>query len=617
MHLPTPIVRLASCLLLGASLLLHADAQPVPDAVTADGGHYYGLLVNGMRQGYGRVEWSNGARYEGGFDRGLFSGKGKAQSASGYKYEGNFSQGMMSGPGRMVLKDGSVYEGEFANDDFNGRGRYQMVNGDLYDGAFENGLYHGAGRLSSAGGTYDGQFRQGEYSGKGELHFADGRKYRGDFAHGLFQGKGRLENQAGDVYEGDFDHGELSGTGSYKLASGAHYQGGILKWQAHGAGRFTDGKGTVYDGSFTEGALNGKARMTGKDGTRYEGEFKNWMFNGSGVYRYPNGDVYRGNFARGAFEGEGTLTYAKARNDGRSKDSGIWHYGKLENKDNERQVKLNVETVLYNQRTLLDKAMAALEPQDPKKIDMYMLAVAGDGSQEVFRREVEFVRSRFDREFGTKGRSLALINSRSTVETAPMATMTSIREALKGIARYMDKEQDILFLFLTSHGSKEHEFSLDQNGMDLRSLPAKELGTILKETGIRWKVVLVSACYSGGFIDPVKDDHTLIITAARHDRTSFGCADDNDFTYFGRAFFKESLMSGASFQDAFLKARTLVEKWEAEDIEAEGSDVKEAHSLPQMHNPAPIKSYLQRWQAQLPLVKPKETLATGPIPQAR
>jgi hypothetical protein len=131
---------------------------------------------------------------------------------------------------------------------------------------------------------------------------------------------------------------------------------------------------------------------------------------------------------------------------------------------------------------------------------------------------------------------------------------SSIREALQAIAARMDKEHDILFLFLSSHGSKDHKFVLDQSGMDLRRLSASELAELLKETGIRWKAMVVSACYSGGFIDPLKDDHTLVITAARHDRRSFGCSDDSEFTYFGEVLFKDTLPQSASFQDAFAKA---------------------------------------------------------------
>lgn len=284
----------------------------------------------------------------------------------------------------------------------------------------------------------------------------------------------------------------------------------------------------------------------------------------------------------------------------------------LKSKKEELQTRRNVETALYNQRALLDRALASLAPRDPTKINMYLLAVAGDGSQEVFRREVQFVREQFDRDFGTRGRSLALINSRSTVDSVPMATLTSIRESLRGVAGRMDKERDILFLFLTSHGSHDHEITLDQDGMELRGLPARELGVALKDSGIRWKVVVVSACFAGGFIDAIKDEHTLVIAAARHDRTSFGCADDNDFTYFGRAFFKDALPRSGSFEEAFHKAKALVEKWEADDIAHSAKDDKIEHSLPQMHNPIAMKKYLQRWQAQLPKFSaPRHVEAAG------
>jgi len=254
-----------------------------------------------------------------------------------------------------------------------------------------------------------------------------------------------------------------------------------------------------------------------------------------------------------------------------------------------------IERALYSQPALLDEALAHLKPHDPNHINMYLLAVAGDGSQEVFQREVKFVKNQFDHDFGTQGRSVALINSRSTIDTAPMATRTSLHTALQKIAERMDKERDILFLFLTSHGSRDHQLTLDQNGMELPNLRAKELAALLKESGIRWKVVVVSACFSGGFIDPIKDARTLVITAARHDRTSFGCADKNDFTYFGRAFFKEALPASSSFPEAFDKAKALIKTWEEKDA---GTDGKPDYSQPQIHAPTAITEYLQRWQAQ-------------------
>ena len=260
----------------------------------------------------------------------------------------------------------------------------------------------------------------------------------------------------------------------------------------------------------------------------------------------------------------------------------------------QRRIAAQVETALYAQRALLDRAIAGVAPREPGRINLFLLAVAGDGTQEVFHREVDFVRAQFERDFHIGAHSLTLVNSRNTLATVPMATRTSLREALAGIAARMDREQDILFLFLTSHGSKDHQLALDIDGMDLLNLPAADLAAMLRESGIRWKAIVVSACYSGGFIDALRDDHTLIITAARRDRTSFGCADENEFTDFGRAYFKEALPQSSSFQDAYRKAVALVDEWEKKDGRAKPGEQSE----PQMDNPKPVEEQLRRWWRQ-------------------
>lgn len=558
---PFPLRR--AVLSLAASLLA---AMPVPasaaDAVTPDGGVYRGGMHNGRLHGQGRIDWRNGAYREGSFVDGLSHGAGVAVGASGWRYEGGFDNGLMHGRGRMRFADGAEYEGEFRADEFDGQGRYSLANGEVYEGEFSKGRFHGQGRLETADGrVYIGRFEDGEPAGRMQVLY-----------------------------------GEPS------------YEGELADWEPNGPGRFVDARGNVFEGVFAAGALSGKGTVRMKDGARYEGDFDNWRFHGQGVYRSADGDEYRGAFSRGLYDGEGTMTYARPRPDGRLRDSGTWRRGKLYDPAAEAQRQRNAETVLYNQPAMLQTQLQALQPQDPARIDLYLLAVAGDGREEVFRREVEFVRAQFDRDFGTAGRSLALVNSRSSADAVPLATQTSLRLALRALAGRMDVEQDILFLFVTSHGSESHELTLKLDGIDLPDLPAAALGEMLRESGIRWKVVLVSACYSGGFVDALADEGTLVMTSARHDRTSFGCADDNDFTYFGRAYFKESLAPALSFADAFAKARGLVEAWEREDmagVQGKGGGTgaalaEEEHSRPVIMAPAPIREQLRRWQAQAP-----------------
>lgn len=533
-----------------------ALCAPAPDALTPDGGRYYGPLAGGLMQGAGRIVWDNGARYEGGFERGLYAGKGRLEAASGEVYEGDFAAGMRSGRGRLRYRDGELYVGEFAAD-----------------------VPHGSG----------------------EVLYKNGRSYRGAFRDGHYNGKGRLESGRGEVYEGDFVDDAFTGTGTYTRADGSRLEGRFEDWEANGPATYTDAHGSVYAGTFVKGELKGPARIAGKEGWRYEGAVADWAPSGEGVLQLANGDVYRGHFEHGLYDGAGTLTYAKPKADGRTQESGVWKYGTLDAPARseallaeQRKTAVLVETALYTQRDLLARAFDRLPAREPGRINLYLLAVAGDGTQEVFRREVEFVSAQFERDFHLGGRSVSLINSRNTVGTAPMATLVSLHDSLAAIASRMDRDEDILFLFLTSHGSKDHQLAIDLAGMDLQNLPAFVLGAMLRESGIRWKVVVVSACYSGGFIDALHDDHTLVITASRRDRTSFGCADENEFTDFGRAYFKEALPRSTSFQDAFRRASALVDEWEKKDGRAGPGQQSE----PQMDDPAPIEEHLRRWWRQ-------------------
>jgi len=605
-------------LALNGTLLTPTATTPAEAALfSADGGQYEGTLRNGKFYGKGRLTWPHGSVYEGEFSEGVYSGPGRLRYASGDVYEGEFVHGEMGGQGRYVSHAGAEYVGEFKKGMYHGQGRFRDGHGTSYEGMFAQGAFHGQGKLTSRGDEYTGEFRHGLLNGHGEARLRDGRSYQGEFQHGDYHGRGRFTGSLGEVYDGDFEIGAFTGKGILTMPGRYEHVGTFEDWRPHGPGRSTDPSGTVFEGTFSGGELVGQGTITWKDGSRYEGEIRRWMPNGKGVMLHANGDTYRGHFKYGQYDGEGTLTYAVAQ-EGRTSEGGIWRYGRLKDKEERdlRDARSKAEAALYVQPALLAKALDEVQASDPKRINMYLLAIAGDGTQEVFRREVEFVRQQFDAKFGTQGRSIALVNSRTTVEQLPMATVSSIRRSVQTIAERMNRDTDILFLFITSHGSKEHELSLGLRGVDLPPLSATELAAVLKESGIRWKVVVASACYSGGFIDPLKDEGTLVLTAARHDRRSFGCSDSNDFTYFGRAYFKEALPKSKSFQSAFVRAGELINEWELRDAEGiraseraasanagdsggeEQADEFDVHSLPQISEAAPIANQLDRWWKQ-------------------
>jgi hypothetical protein len=235
----------------------------------------------------------------------------------------------------------------------------------------------------------------------------------------------------------------------------------------------------------------------------------------------------------------------------------LWYAGDYDYGYGEQGEALNVEDIYYAQPALMREALAALEPQRPGVVDLYFIGFAAYADEKVFLREARYVRALFDRRFDTAGRSMVLINHPSTADTEPLASTHNLRRALAAVAERMDPEEDLLFLFLTSHGLPDR-LAVDHDPLALNDLDDAELAQMLAEADIRWPVVVVSACYSGSFIDALASPRSLVITAAHPERSSFGCGPTSEFTDFGIAYFQQALAETRSFSAAFRHAQVLI-----------------------------------------------------------
>ena len=208
------------------------------------------------------------------------------------------------------------------------------------------------------------------------------------------------------------------------------------------------------------------------------------------------------------------------------------------------------EAVLAAQPKLLEDALADLEDERKDTTDLYFVGFAPFADEDVFRKDMEVARDLMDSRFDTEDRSVLLINNPRTVLERPFATVSNLRETLNEIGAAIDREDDVVMLYLESHGNRNHSLAAEFAPLELDPLFPEMLRTMLDEAKIKWRIIVVSACYSGGFIEPLKDDHTLILTASAADRTSFGCGNDSNATFFADAFFQ----NGLRFEDSFLKA---------------------------------------------------------------
>ncbi len=587
-----------------SSLLLSATLAVANPVTLPDGGTYKGDLRDGLLHGQGSIDWPNGTSYRGEFRSGQMHGFGIFTHANGGRYEGDFAHGLFHGTGRYSQASGSTYVGRYENGDFR-EGKLEAADGTEAHGSFQHFQLHGRGQVTVPGqGTWIGTYESGQLVGIGEFKGEDGQEYVGEFEDWAFHGEGTLKRPDGAEYQGRFESGYFQGKGSYKDST-LTYEGGFEFGRYSGHGMLETSEGDSYEGMFEHGVYSGPGKLTTAGGDVFEGTFEWGTLERDGTVNFANGDHYRGELRRGELHGKGEMYQAATD----SLIRGQWRHGEeVFRTDGEmKYLGTTAERALYRQTEVLNRALDEVASSDAGKIEMYFVGIGGDGSQRVFEREVRYAEKLLTDKYALESRSITLINSSENADVYPLATVTAIERTLNAIAQKMDPDQDILFLYMTSHGSKTHDFSLAQEGIDLPDLPAEYLAQIIRRLPVKHKVIGISACYSGGFIEPLKDDHTLIMTAARKDRQSFGCSDDAELTYFGRAFFERGLQTTFSLRDAFRHAFDLVSEWE----EADGQKKSE----PQIHAPETIIEYLENWYVTLPDYAPdraaEQVLANG------
>ncbi|MEA5669179.1 C13 family peptidase [Stenotrophomonas sp. MH1] len=247
------------------------------------------------------------------------------------------------------------------------------------------------------------------------------------------------------------------------------------------------------------------------------------------------------------------------------------------------------------QKALLDGQINALAAQRPGVTDLYVLGVAGDVDEDVFRNEVLYLRQLSAQRWDAEGRMLSLVNhpdTRAGAQAQPLATYQSIGYALDALGQRLDPKEDVLLVYLSSHGLDDSSFYLHTGPGQEDYLTPGDLAESLNEAGIGNAVIVVSACYSGGFIPALKAPNRMIITAARHDRPSFGCGNTDSATWFGRAFLVEAMNATSDFADAFSRASATVREREKEE--------GELPSEPQFDAGKRVSSVLGKWRLGLP-----------------
>ena len=216
------------------------------------------------------------------------------------------------------------------------------------------------------------------------------------------------------------------------------------------------------------------------------------------------------------------------------------------------------------QAELLNRALDELKPRVARRPNVFLLGIAGDMKADVLPREVEGGLSILSERLGGVGHSLMLSNHLDTTDDYPIASRQNIAAAIAGIGRHMDLATDLLVVMISSHGAKSGAI-LDMGDFAEGTLAPEDLRAALDRAGVRNRLIIISACYSGVYLPALRNDHTAVLTATAADRTSFNCTAEDKWTYFGDALFQAGFGAHADVPQAFYAARRWVEQKESSD----------------------------------------------------
>ncbi|MBS0477862.1 MAG: peptidase C13 [Proteobacteria bacterium] len=247
---------------------------------------------------------------------------------------------------------------------------------------------------------------------------------------------------------------------------------------------------------------------------------------------------------------------------------------------------------LLDDQRKLDKALVALGPQKPGVVDAYVVVVGLD-SDPIFGREAREAGKVLSRRYSAAGHMIVLAGTDGNGPSAlPNGSPRNLAVALARVAELMDKKQDVLVLYTAGHGAKVGLAYHDaDDGFGI--IPPARMARMFDELGIRNRLLILSACFSGIFVPTLASDTTALFTAASADRTSFGCQSDRDWTFYGDAMINNALRQPVPLARAAENAQALIAKWEAMD-----SGI--TPSQPQMSIGSKVATWLVPLEARMP-----------------
>ncbi|MEP6983552.1 MAG: C13 family peptidase [Sphingomicrobium sp.] len=246
---------------------------------------------------------------------------------------------------------------------------------------------------------------------------------------------------------------------------------------------------------------------------------------------------------------------------------------------------------LLTEHRRLSAALDALKPQRPGVVDAYVVVVALDGDP-VFSREAREAGRVLATRFDAAGHTIVLANDERSSKADAPGSPQSLSLALARAAELMDRNEDVLVLYSTSHGEPDTGLVYKDLKRGGGIISPARLAGMLNSLGFRNRLLILQACFSGQFVHALKGPGTIVVTAAAADRSSFGCEAGNDWTFFGDALVNHAFRQPLPLDIQLRRASALI-------AAAEGRE-RLTPSNPQVNTGSDTAGWLSRLEEREP-----------------
>ncbi len=209
----------------------------------------------------------------------------------------------------------------------------------------------------------------------------------------------------------------------------------------------------------------------------------------------------------------------------------------------------------------ITEALDGIGLQRPDVVDAYVVVAAFD-TDPVFGREAREAGRVLASRFDAGGRTIVLAEDEGGQRADAAGTPQHLELALERVAALMDRKEDVLILYTTSHGTPRAGLNYQDPSRGNGIIAPAQLAATLDRLGFQNRLIILQSCFSGQFIPLLATARTVVVTAASAMHPSFGCSAGNDWTFFGHALINQALRKPDSFARQFRRAYVTINGWE-------------------------------------------------------